>query len=130
MIAVTRSHGSRLRDWHYCERCMVIYGLRIDGGEVWRVREPDLPEVLGEWHQQGDGMKVELANCERMLLEEIADKDMKRRDVAQTYALALKSSEKVDWAKVNAAIVARWSVSALAWIKERAWTGKAFGPKQ
>lgn len=73
-------------------------------------------------------LRIELANCERMLLEEIADKRMKRRDVAQTYALAMKSSETVDWAKVNAAIIARWSKSALLWVKEQAWTGKAFGP--
>lgn len=71
---------------------------------------------------------IELASCESTLLREIADKKMKRKDIAQTYALALKSSESnsVDWAKVNKAIMDRWSKSALTWIKERAWSGKCF----
>lgn len=73
-------------------------------------------------------MKVELACCESNLLQEIADKKMKRRDVAKTYALAVHSSEvnKVNWRKVNEAIVARWSLSSLNWIKQQAWSGKAF----
>jgi hypothetical protein len=73
-------------------------------------------------------MKIELANCENMLLSEIAVSSCKRNDIAKTYALAIRSSEvnDVDWAKVNAAIVERWSVSALHWIKDRAWSGKCF----
>ena len=73
-------------------------------------------------------MKLELACCEATLLSEIAEPTAKRADVAKTYALALRSSERdsVDWAKVNAAIMARWSRSALEWIKEKAWSGKAF----
>ncbi len=68
-------------------------------------------------------MNIELANCEAALLAEIADTVFKRKDVAQTYAMALMSSErdKVDWKKVNAAIVERWSVSGLKFIKEAAW---------
>jgi hypothetical protein len=73
-------------------------------------------------------MVIELAACERTLLQEIGMKEMKRLDVAKTYALALRSSERdrIDWAKVNRAIIDRWSVSALNWIKERAWSGKCF----
>jgi hypothetical protein len=76
-------------------------------------------------------VRIELAACESVLLQEIGDKRMKRRDVAQTYALALKSSERdsIDWGKVNRAIIARWSMHALTWIKERAWSGKAFEEK-
>ena len=76
-------------------------------------------------------LTMELAGCEAMLLREIADKRMKRNDVAQTYALALRSSERdrIDWRKVNEAIIARWSFSALTWIKERAWSGKCFPPE-
>lgn len=68
-------------------------------------------------------MRFELANCEATILAEISSKVFTREDVAQTYALTLVSSErdKVDWKKVNTAIMARWSVSALKWIKERAW---------
>lgn len=73
-------------------------------------------------------MRVELADCELMLLQEIAESKCKRRDVARTYALALQSSERerIDWKKVNAAIVDRWSVAALKFIKEQAWSGKCF----
>lgn len=76
-------------------------------------------------------VRFELAACETMLLEEIANPVMKRRDVAKTYALALRSSERatVDWAKVNRAIIERWSTSALLWIKNQAWSGKAFEEK-
>lgn len=76
-------------------------------------------------------MIIELADCERTLLDEIACPEAKRLDIAKTYALALKSSEcnRVDWAKVNAAIIQRWSKSALIWIKEKAWSGKAFAVK-
>lgn len=73
-------------------------------------------------------MAFELANCESHLLREIADPAMNRKDVAQSYALAMKSSERdqIDWAKVNKAIMARWSASGLKWIKESAWSGKCF----
>lgn len=68
-------------------------------------------------------VRIELCDCENVLLREIADKRMKREDVAQTYAMALRSSERdsVDWLTVNTAIIERWSKSALVWIKTRAW---------
>src|SRR5262245_33385515 len=66
-------------------------------------------------------VRIEMANCENQLLGEIANKQFKRRDVAQTYWYAMNSSEKVDWAKVNKAIIERWSVSGLNWIKAQAW---------
>lgn len=73
-------------------------------------------------------MKLSLVNCERVLLEEIGTPSMTRRDVAKTYALALRSLEvhSVDWEKVNGAIIDRWSVDALVKIKSWAWSGKAF----
>ena len=74
---------------------------------------------------EGEAMSVtvELADCENTILREIADKQFKRRSVALTYALALRSSERdrIDWRKVNEAIIARWSRSALEWIKKEAW---------
>lgn len=66
-------------------------------------------------------MHVEMMDIERTLLGEIAEPQMKRADVALTYAYGLRSSENIDWPKVNGAIVDRWSLSALKWIKERAW---------
>ena len=70
-------------------------------------------------------LRVELSNLEGLLLEEIADNRIKRKSVAKTYCLALQSSE-IDWQKVNEAIISRWSVSALEYIKRLAWSGKAF----
>jgi hypothetical protein len=66
-------------------------------------------------------VRIALADPERVLMEEIADKRMKREDVALTYALAIASGEEIDWPKVNRAIMDRWSASAMRWIKEFAW---------
>lgn len=76
-------------------------------------------------------MIIELMNCEQTLLDEIACPEAKRLDVSKTYRLALESSERgrIDWAKVNKAIVSRWSLHALNWIKEKAWSGQCFAPK-
>jgi len=75
-----------------------------------------------------NGVKVELRNCETTLLQEIGIKELKRKDIAKTYALAMKSSEcdRIDWAKVNRAIISRWSMYALGYIKNLAWSGKCF----
>lgn len=78
--------------------------------------------------------RIYMADCENQLLREIADPIFKRRDVAQTYALAIRAhqdnEEVIDWRKVNEAIVARWSPYALQWIKEQAWSGRCFGPRE
>lgn len=66
-------------------------------------------------------MRIVLCDCENVLLEEIASPEMKRRDIALTYGLALVSGEKIDWGKVNQAIMERWSQNALIWIKTQAW---------
>lgn len=63
----------------------------------------------------------ELADCTNFILGEIADKGMKQRDIAATYALCLRSSKIKDWAKINAAIIERWSISGLERIKTQAW---------
>ncbi len=70
-----------------------------------------------------DGVTIELADCEATLLAEIAEPTCKRKDVAATYALALVSSERsrIDWKRANTAIIERWSLYALQWIKKRAW---------
>jgi hypothetical protein len=67
------------------------------------------------------GVVAVLADPERVLLEEIADDRLKREDIAASYALAMKTPDKVDWPKVNRAIIDRWSKSGLVFIKERAW---------
>ena len=79
-----------------------------------------------------EDLRIELANCEGVLLREIAMPQMKRRDIAKTYRLALASSEckQINWLKVNDAIIARWSVYGLYWIKEQAWSGKCFAERK
>lgn len=71
-----------------------------------------------------------LSNPGEHLLREIAEPDLKRRDIAQTYRLAMLAEdvtgERIDWSEVNAAIIARWSRSGLHWIKKQAHSGQCF----
>ena len=67
-------------------------------------------------------MLMELMCCTDVLLGEIQNKELHQKDIAQTYRLALKSTEQTDWGKVNRAIIQRWSVSGLARIKNMAWS--------
>lgn len=67
--------------------------------------------------------RMHLANTTEILLEEIADPRMKRKDVAVTYGLAIRSADETDWPRVNAAIIERWSKAALNTIKKWAWEG-------
>lgn len=66
--------------------------------------------------------KIELLDCTNNLLREIKIKEVKRKDIAQTYRLAMESSEKINWKEINKAIIKRWSISGLKWIKEQAWS--------
>ena len=59
-------------------------------------------------------------DAELVILEEIADNKFKRDDIAQTYAFCRDSREKIDWLKVNIAILNRWSLSGLNYIKSKA----------
>jgi hypothetical protein len=74
-------------------------------------------------------MTLALTNVESTLLREIADKSLHRKDIAQTYHLALKSGERINWVTVNHKIIERWSKSGLEWIKKQAWSGKCFDVK-
>ena len=71
-------------------------------------------------------MNIELSCCTEVLINHIQDKRVKRKFIAKLYALAIQSSETVDWKEVNKAIIDRWSVSALQYIKNSAWSGGAF----
>ena len=71
----------------------------------------------------------EIADVEGTIEREIARK-CTQRQIAQTYALAIKSSWPTDWAKVNQMIVNRWSASGLDRIKKMAWSGKCFEQKE
>lgn len=71
-------------------------------------------------------MGLELVCCTDVLIRDIRCKQLKQRNIAQTYALALRSSEEPDWLKVNLAIIERWSHSGLERIKKMAWSDKCF----
>ena len=67
-------------------------------------------------------MKVQMVLVEEIILREIADPKMTRKDIALIYAFGIRDEpDKTDWAKVNEAIISRWSLSALDYIKNRAW---------
>jgi hypothetical protein len=66
-------------------------------------------------------MRIELADCTNTLLAELAMEECKQRHIAETYALAIASSEDVDWKTVNKAIADRWSRSGLERVKKMAW---------
>ena len=71
-------------------------------------------------------IKTELMSTTQILLDEIANKSFKKKDISQTYLLAMNSTDETDWAKVNKAIIDRWSLSVLKDIKEWAWSSKCF----
>lgn len=73
-----------------------------------------------------DRFCAELACTTNVLLRDIANEQMKRNAISKLYALALRSSGKTDWRKVNEAIIKRWSRYALEYIKTRAHNDKCF----
>ena len=64
---------------------------------------------------------IELMFCEETILQEIADKNFTRDDVALTYAFCrdAKETQNVNFRTINEAIVKRWSLSALEYIKDK-----------
>lgn len=54
------------------------------------------------------------------IMNEIEDKRFKRQQVADTYAILIQKGHK-DFAAINQAILNRWSMSGLRWIKTQAW---------
>lgn len=58
---------------------------------------------------------------EAKILDEVADPRKKRNDIALSYAACMRVRDSIDWPKINAAIVARWSLSGLSYIKGLAW---------
>lgn len=66
-------------------------------------------------------MTIELMACEMVLLQDIAEPSCTQKSLATTYAMALCSSDKPDWKKVNEAIIARWSFAGLERVKKMAW---------
>jgi hypothetical protein len=63
-----------------------------------------------------------LSDPTRLVERECAEPSLKQRDVALTYALAIRDENlsPVDWKRVNEAIVARWP-RGLERVKKMAW---------
>lgn len=57
---------------------------------------------------------------QKTLLDELNAKDVTRNSIASTYANAIMSLQCVDWNLVHNAIVAKWSLSGLKYVKEMA----------
>jgi hypothetical protein len=66
--------------------------------------------------------------CVEATIENEIRQGCNQRQIAQTYALALRSDWPTDWARVNAAIAERWP-KALDRIKKQAWSGACFSDK-
>ena len=54
------------------------------------------------------------------IMNEIEDKRFRRQQVADTYAILISKGHK-EFAEINQAILKRWSMSGLQWIKTQAW---------
>ncbi len=68
-------------------------------------------------------MYFKLVHPEEGILEEIANPKMTRNAVALTFAYCIRQrgEDEIDFKKINQAILARWSLSSLDYIKKRAW---------
>ncbi len=68
------------------------------------------------------GVRICLSDPTGQIERECADKVFRQKDVALTYALAIRDESivPVDWPRANAAIVKRWP-HGLARVKELAW---------
>ncbi len=64
--------------------------------------------------------------CVESVIENEIKEGVTQRQIAQTYALALRSSWPTDWKHVNGLIVNRWSARGLERIKKMAWSGSCF----
>ena len=70
-------------------------------------------------------MYMEIA-CVESVIENEINQGLTQKQIAQTYALGIRSSWPTDWARVNAMIVERWSAAGLERIKKMAWSGSCF----
>lgn len=66
-------------------------------------------------------MNNEEMDPEAKILGQIANPQMKRADIALSYASCIRQRGSIDWPKVNRAITDRWSLSGLSYIKGLAW---------
>jgi len=79
---------------------------------------PTTPPSMGH-------IAIEIQNVEEIIWNELVC-GLNWRDITKTYALALRSSWKTDWQKVDAMIEKKLGSTVLAKIKQHAWEGKCF----
>lgn len=70
-------------------------------------------------------MHAEIACVEQVIENEIAQ-GLNQKQIAQTYALGMRSTWPTDWKKVNQMIIAKFGLKGLTRIKELAHSGKCF----
>jgi len=67
--------------------------------------------------------QTDMLCCTDTICDEVAA-GLSRKDIALSYALAMRSAargaDKPDWSRINHAILARFKMSSLEWIKKRA----------
>ena len=83
----------------------------------------------GPRHYTEVTMNFEIACVEDVIENEIAQ-GLSQKQIAQTYALGLRSAWPTDWRRVNEAILKQWKAAGLARIKRLAWSGKCFDRKK
>jgi hypothetical protein len=69
--------------------------------------------------------QINLVCCTQVICDQVAIKQATQKDIALTYAMAIKSAaqnaDDPDWGAINRAILARWKMSGLERIKKRAF---------
>lgn len=68
--------------------------------------------------------QINLVCCTQVILQDLAAREVTQKDVALTYAMAIKSAaqkaDAPDWETINKAIISKWSVRGLERVKKRA----------
>lgn len=72
-----------------------------------------------------EGYRINLVCCTETILQDLGAAQATQKEVALTYAMAIKSeaqgADKPNWRTINEAIIARWNMKALERIKKRAF---------
>jgi len=70
-------------------------------------------------------VQINLICCTQVICDQVAVRQATQKDVALSYAMAIKSAaqkaDDPDWKAINGAILARWKMSGLERIKKRAF---------
>ena len=76
-----------------------------------------MKDIAFENEDLGNGWRINMVCCTDVICNEVAHKKITQRDVALSYALAIKSqmqkADAPDWGTINRAIIDRWSMAGL-----------------